>query len=101
VPESLTHDTGTPAGTDGAWFILPKEAEPNPGPFSIELPACFCHRHSLKGDVSGETSWPSRPCGPTASYRLWHLPARLVRHARKRVLKISVTWPWEKAIPIC
>src|SRR5487761_1761915 len=29
----------------------------------------------------------------TLRYRLWHLPARLVRHARKRVLKISATWP--------
>ena len=26
-----------------------------------------------------------------------HLPARLVRHARKRVLNISRTWPWKQA----
>ena len=30
----------------------------------------------------------------TLRYRLWALPARLVRHARARVLKISRTWPW-------
>ena len=28
----------------------------------------------------------------TLRYRLLHLPARLVRHARKRILKISATW---------
>jgi hypothetical protein len=30
----------------------------------------------------------------TLRYRLLSLPARLVRHARARVLKISRTWPW-------
>jgi hypothetical protein len=29
----------------------------------------------------------------TLRYRIWHLPARLVRHARKRNLKISPDWP--------
>ena len=33
----------------------------------------------------------------TLRYRLWQLPARLVRHARTRVLKISRTWPWKDA----
>lgn len=37
----------------------------------------------------------------TLRYRLWTLPARLVRHARKRVLKISATWPWKEAFTIC
>ena len=37
----------------------------------------------------------------TLRYRLWHLPARLVRHARKRVLKISATWPWKEAFTTC
>ena len=37
----------------------------------------------------------------TLRYRLWHLPARLVRHARKRVLKISRTWPWKEAFTTC
>jgi hypothetical protein len=35
----------------------------------------------------------------TLRCRLLHLPARLVRHARKRILKISATWPWKKASP--
>jgi len=35
------------------------------------------------------------------SYRLWHLPARLARHARRRVLKLSRTWPWKEAFLTC
>jgi hypothetical protein len=37
----------------------------------------------------------------TLRYRLWSLPARLVRHARARVLKISRTWPWKEAFLAC
>ena len=37
----------------------------------------------------------------TLRYRLLHLPARLVRHARKRILKISTTWPWKEAFTTC
>ena len=37
----------------------------------------------------------------TLRYRIWHLPARLIRHARKRVLKISRTWPWKDAFLAC
>ena len=37
----------------------------------------------------------------TLRYRLWALPARLVRHARARVLKISRTWPWKEAFTTC
>ncbi len=37
----------------------------------------------------------------TLRFRLWHLPARFVRHARKRVLKISGTWPWKEAFMLC
>jgi hypothetical protein len=37
----------------------------------------------------------------TLRYRLWHLPARLARHARARVLKISRTWPWKDAFLTC
>jgi DDE family transposase len=37
----------------------------------------------------------------TLRYRLWHLPARLARHARQRVLKISRTWPWKDAFLTC
>ena len=37
----------------------------------------------------------------TLRYRLLSLPARLVRHARQRVLKISRTWPWKEAFLIC
>ena len=34
-------------------------------------------------------------------YRLLSLPARLARHARARVLKISRTWPWKDAFLTC
>ena len=35
-----------------------------------------------------------RDAGPdTLRYRVWHIPARLARHARERVLKISPDWP--------
>ncbi len=37
----------------------------------------------------------------TLRYRLWHLPARLARHARQRVLKLSRTWPWTDAFLTC
>ena len=37
----------------------------------------------------------------TLRYRLLSLPARLVRHARARVLKLSRTWPWKDAFLTC
>jgi Transposase DDE domain group 1 len=37
----------------------------------------------------------------TLRYRLWHVPARLVRHARRRTLKISLDWPWKNAFLTC
>jgi Transposase DDE domain group 1 len=37
----------------------------------------------------------------TLRYRVWHLPARLARHARERVLKISPDWPWTGAFLTC
>ena len=37
----------------------------------------------------------------TLRYRVWHIPARLGRHARERVLKISPDWPWKEAFLSC
>jgi Transposase DDE domain group 1 len=37
----------------------------------------------------------------TLRHRLWHIPARLVRHARQRTLKISPDWPWKDAFLTC
>jgi hypothetical protein len=37
----------------------------------------------------------------TLRYRFWALPARLARHARQRVLKLSRTWPWTDAFLAC
>ena len=37
----------------------------------------------------------------TLRYRLFSLPARLARHARARILKISRTWPWKDAFLTC
>ena len=35
----------------------------------------------------------------TLRYRIWHIPARLARHARQRILKISPDWPWTGRVP--
>ncbi|HUY46483.1 MAG TPA: IS1380 family transposase [Streptosporangiaceae bacterium] len=37
----------------------------------------------------------------TLRYRIWSIPARLVRHARKKILKISPDWPWKEAFLAC
>lgn len=37
----------------------------------------------------------------TLRYRIWHIPARLVHHARQRILKISPDWPWKEAFLTC
>jgi Transposase DDE domain group 1 len=37
----------------------------------------------------------------TLRYRIWHIPARLARHARERILKISPSWPWKDAFLTC
>ncbi|MFG2825162.1 hypothetical protein ACGFX4_37770 [Kitasatospora sp. NPDC048365] len=34
-------------------------------------------------------------------YRLYHLPAKLTRHARCRWLTLSQTWPWAGAFTTC
>jgi Transposase DDE domain group 1 len=38
---------------------------------------------------------------PTLRYRVWHLPAKLARHARQRVLAISADWPWANEYLAC
>lgn len=37
----------------------------------------------------------------TLRYRIWSIPGRLIRHARKRTLKISPDWPWNEAFITC
>jgi hypothetical protein len=37
----------------------------------------------------------------TLRCRIWHVPARLVRHARKQILNISPDWPWKDAFITC
>jgi DDE family transposase len=37
----------------------------------------------------------------TLRYRIWRLPARLARHARKRILRISPDWPRKDAFLTC
>jgi hypothetical protein len=27
-------------------------------------------------------------------YRLWHIAARIVRHARRVILRLQHSWPW-------
>jgi hypothetical protein len=35
----------------------------------------------------------------TLRYRVWHLPARLARHARQRILAISPDWAMGRCVP--
>jgi hypothetical protein len=37
----------------------------------------------------------------TLRFRLWHLPGRLVRHARDAILRIPADWPWATAFTTC
>jgi Transposase DDE domain. len=37
----------------------------------------------------------------TMRFRLYHLPARLSTHARRRYLRIETTWPWAQAFTTC
>jgi Transposase DDE domain group 1 len=37
----------------------------------------------------------------TMRFRLYHLPARLAHHARRRWLRIDTTWPWANAFTTC
>jgi hypothetical protein len=34
----------------------------------------------------------------TLRYRLWHVAARMVRHARRTILRLQATWPWAAAL---
>jgi Transposase DDE domain group 1 len=34
----------------------------------------------------------------TLRYRLWHVAARIVRHARRRILRLQRSWPWANAL---
>jgi hypothetical protein len=34
----------------------------------------------------------------TLRYRLWHVAARIVRHARRLILRLQRTWPWTIAL---
>lgn len=34
----------------------------------------------------------------TMRFSLYHLPARLTSHARRRWLRIDATWPWATAV---
>lgn len=37
----------------------------------------------------------------TMRFRIYHLPARLAHHARRRILRIERTWPWAEAFIAC
>jgi len=36
----------------------------------------------------------------TLRYRLWHVPARIVRHARRQILRLPRAWPWTTALMV-
>ena len=58
--------------------------------------SAWCRLLGLDGQDDLQDTEPD-----TLRYRLLSQPARLVRHARARVLKISRTWPWKKAFLTC
>jgi hypothetical protein len=37
----------------------------------------------------------------TQRYRLWHIPAKLTHHARRRYLHLPANWPWANAFTTC
>jgi hypothetical protein len=37
----------------------------------------------------------------TLRYRLWHIPAKLTTHARRRHLHLPADWPWARAFVLC
>jgi DDE family transposase len=48
---------------------------------------CWAQALLLDGDL--------QVCEPkTLRYRLLHVAARVVRHARRRILRLQRTWPW-------
>ena len=47
------------------------------------------------------TAATSRTPSRTRCARLWAPPARLVRHARARVMELSRAWPWKEAFLAC
>ena len=34
----------------------------------------------------------------TLRYRLWHVAARIIRHARRVIVRLQRTWPWATAL---
>ena len=64
---------------------------------AVNLAACLTTWCRLLGLYDCDDLKNAEP--GTLRYRLPSLPARLVRHARARVLKISRTWPLEGGVP--
>ncbi len=64
---------------------------------------------NIAADLAAWTPLPGCRDGPdlreadpeTLRYRIWHIPARLARHARERVLRISPDWPCKDAFLTC
>jgi hypothetical protein len=57
---------------------------------------CWTRLLGLAGDPELADAEPD-----TLRFRLWHLPARLVRHSRDKILKIPADWPWATAFTTC
>jgi Transposase DDE domain group 1 len=48
---------------------------------------CWTQALLLDGDLAGAEPKALR-------YRLWHVAARIVRHARRAILRLQRSWPW-------
>jgi hypothetical protein len=69
------------------------------GVVCIRLDASVVQAHRLLGFHDCPDLKEAEP--DTLRYRVWHLPARLVHHARQCILKISPDWPWKEAFLTC
>lgn len=48
-----------------------------------------------------DTDGPANAEIDTMRFRLYHLPARLAKHARHRWLRVEAPWPWAEAFTTC
>jgi hypothetical protein len=70
------------------------DREPKPGlpnRQSDHLAACdlVCWAQALLLDGELRLAEPK-----TLRYRLWHVAARVIRHARRLIVRLQRTWPW-------
>jgi hypothetical protein len=89
APPVTTPDPEGDAVTEGAldtlYRLTPNSSRPRLAVY--RMAACWAQTLLLDGDL--------RVAEPkTLRYRLWHVAARVVRHARRLIVRLQRTWPW-------